>query len=101
MIYATVLYIEFFFTESRVSQALVKKSGPEMIQECAKKPIEKTKILRVTNAPNLSFKYVVHLVSPHSASKLTEHVLEALTIVETKLKCSSIALPAIGTGKQI
>ena len=71
-----------------------------MIQECDEKPIEKTKILRVTNAPNLRFKYIVHLVSPQSASKLAEHVLEALTTVETKLKCSSIALPAIGTGKK-
>jgi len=69
-----------------------------MIHECAKNPIQKTKILRVTSAPKLSFKYVVHLVSPHSASKICEHLLEALIIVE-KLKCNSIALPAIGTGK--
>ena len=70
-----------------------------MIQECDNNPIESTKILRVTTAPKLAFKYVVHLVSPHSASKITEHLLEALKVVEKKLKCRSIALPAIGTGK--
>ena len=70
-----------------------------MIQECNNNPIESTQILRVTKAPNLAFKYIVHLVSPHSASKITEHLLEALKVVEKKLRCCSLAIPAIGTGK--
>ena len=69
-----------------------------MIAECANNPIVKNDILRVTMAPKLTFKYVIHLVSPHSASKISEHLLEALKTAE-KLKCQSISVPAIGTGE--
>ena len=69
-----------------------------MIAECANNPIIETDILRVTKAPGLPFKYVIHLVSPHSANKITERLLVALNTAE-ELKCQTIAVPAIGTGE--
>ena len=93
------MVLNFVFAVSRVSQALIRQSGQGIISECANNPIVKTKVMRVTSAPNLAFQYVIHLVSPRTPNKITEHVLEALIATEKNLKCRSIAIPAIGTGK--
>ena len=72
-----------------------------MIYECINNPIESTDNMRITKAPNLSFKYIIHLVTPHSPDKITEYLLQALKVAEETLNCRSIAVPAIGTGKSL
>ena len=88
-----------FFLVSRVSSALIKKTGNAVVDECANNPQHKSDILRVTKAPNTDSKNIVHLVTPRTAEKIADHLLKAFEVVEKKLKLQSIAIPAIGTGK--
>ena len=70
-----------------------------MVDECANNPLFKSDILRVTNAPNIISKNIVHLVAPQAAGKIADHLLKAFEVVEKILILQSIAIPAIGTGK--
>ena len=85
-----------------MSQALIEKAGIDIINECISKPVFTNDIMMITHAPNLICNYVVHLLSPQSSEsdKISLYLLEAFKTVETVLKCRSIAVPAIGTGKQ-
>ena len=83
---------------SKVSSALIKRAGGNMIEECQEYPLIKTDILRVTGAPNLSFKNIVHLVTPKKPEKICEYLLDVFKIIEEKLQHGSLAIPAIGTG---
>ena len=90
----------FALADSKVSQALIKKS-PEIIKECENNPIFQEKCLKVTWAPNFSFTYVIHMVSPQKPLKITENMFEVLKFADKELNCGSLAMPAIGTGKYI
>lgn len=86
---------------SKVSSALIKQAGGDMIEECKDYPLEKTEILRVTGAPNLSFKNIIHLVTPENPEKICKYLMEVFKLVETKFQHRSLAVPAIGTGKRL
>ena len=87
------------FLESQVSSALIAKTGTIVMDECAKNPLFESDIMRVTNAPNINSKKIVHLVIPKTVKKITDNLLEAFKVVETIYMFQSIAIPAIGTGK--
>ena len=55
--------------------------------------------MKVTKAPNLNFKHVIHLALPQDETKIYDNFLEALKLAEKNLRCGSLATPALGTGK--
>ncbi|CAK8697151.1 unnamed protein product [Clavelina lepadiformis] len=87
----------FDLTGGILSQKVIAKAGQSVVQECNSKPIYATKHYKVTSGGQLSCKNIVHMVSDQR-SKPTANLLKVLEVVDQKLKMSSLALPAIGTG---
>ena len=71
-----------------------------MQDQCNQDPVAKSQFLRVTNKGNLSCKFVIHTVTPGTLSEHHDRMVMALEQAE-KLKVSSLAIPALGTGKQL
>ena len=87
-----------FILESEVSSKLLKITGNEISEECKSNPLYKADELRITKGGNSSFQNIVHLISPN-LEYVHEYLEKALVIIEKYFQnCSSIAIPAIGTG---
>ena len=54
--------------------------------------------IRYTKGGNLLCDYVIHVVTPHEADKLTKRIKEALDHAEL-LKANSVSLPTLGAGR--
>ena len=52
---------------------------------------------RVTTGGNTQFQYIVHFITPQSPV-LAQNLKIVLDLIEDKLKSTSVAIPAIGTG---
>ena len=89
-------YNEDFF-EGTVSSALLKRAGPRMQLECSGAD-QASSTIRCTKGGNLLCDYVIHVVTPHEADKLTKRIKEALDHAEL-LKANSVSLPTLGAGR--
>ncbi|CAK8697164.1 unnamed protein product [Clavelina lepadiformis] len=87
----------FDLNGGQLSSKLIAKAGQTVVQECASNPCFSTSNCRVTRGGKLSCQYVVHLMANQDVSKSLQ---EVFSVVNKQLKCSSLALPAIGTGNR-
>ena len=96
-----------FVLVSMLSQLLVKKAGQQIVKECAKpsKCVSSGFKFRITNAGALNCQYVAHLVVDSNRTSnqplLQQIPMDLLAVFKAvnKLEQNSIAIPAIGTGK--
>ncbi|CAK8697157.1 unnamed protein product [Clavelina lepadiformis] len=89
---------DFDLTRGQLSAKLVAKAGTGIVQECSTNPQYSSTHYRVTSGGGLNCKNVLHLVSPKDAKYVSKSLKTAFEVVEKKLKLSSVAVPAIGTG---
>ena len=89
------------FLGGQLSDALASRAGPSVKQECQSSPIHQSDYYRVTRSGNLSCKYIIHTLSPHHGGAIATILTTVLSFADTTLKLTSLALPAIGTGKKI
>ena len=84
-----------------LSMAIVRKAGSQLVSDCHAMPLMEgcNQRLRVTHAYNLNCKYVIHLIIP----KIQEYVamIYGMLSYAEYHNITSIAIPAIGTGRQI
>ena len=83
-----------------MSKTLAARAGPSVKQECQSSPLHQSSCYRVTRSGNLACKYIIHTLSPHQAAPIATILTKVLSFADTTLKVTSLALPAIGTGKQ-
>ena len=92
---------------SKLSQLLVQKAGQQIVEDCEdpSKCVSSGFKFRITNAGALNCQYVAHLiVDSNQASNqplLQQIPMDLLAVFKAvnKLEHNSIAIPAIGTGK--
>ena len=72
--------------------------GNSISDECKINPVLKTADYRVTKGGKTQFQNIVHFVTP-TIGLLAKKLEEVLIMVNDRLQKSSIAIPAIGTGK--
>ena len=90
--------MSIYFSASQVSSKLIQMGGNSISEECKSNPMLKTADYRVTKGGKTQFQNIVHFVTPN-ISLLAKKLEEVLVMVNDQLQKSSIAIPAIGTGK--
>uniref|UniRef100_A0A673KLM8 Poly [ADP-ribose] polymerase n=1 Tax=Sinocyclocheilus rhinocerous TaxID=307959 RepID=A0A673KLM8_9TELE len=88
-----------FTLKAGVSKAILDKAGPNVEAECQQLGEKHDKSgLIMTQAGNLQCKKIIHISVQSNAGMIQSHVKKALEMC-AKEKLTSIAFPAIGTGK--
>ena len=82
-----------------MSSKLLKLAGDEISEECKSNPLYYDDELRITSGGKSSFQHIVHLITP-SLGFIHRRLEKALVIIDKKFPQSSVAVPAIGIGKQ-
>ncbi|XP_016389906.1 poly(ADP-ribose) polymerase family member 14-related sequence 1 isoform X2 [Sinocyclocheilus rhinocerous] len=87
-----------FTLKAGVSKAILDKAGPNVEAECQQLGAQDKSGLIMTQAGNLQCKKIIHISVQSNAGMIQSHVKKALEMC-AKEKLTSIAFPAIGTGK--
>uniref|UniRef100_H2Z3A1 Poly [ADP-ribose] polymerase n=1 Tax=Ciona savignyi TaxID=51511 RepID=H2Z3A1_CIOSA len=89
----------FDLTQGMVSRAILQKGGPTILQDCNNRsgPVN-TQEMRITNAGSLQCRYVCHIVTPNSIKDIGSILVKVFQNVD-RLGITSLAIPALGTGK--
>ncbi|XP_026127707.1 poly [ADP-ribose] polymerase 14-like isoform X1 [Carassius auratus] len=87
-----------FTAKSGVSKAILDKAGPNIETECQQLGAQANSGLIMTQGGNLQCKKIIHIAAHSDAIRIQKHVRKALEMC-AKEKLTSIAFPAIGTGK--
>ncbi|XP_062607458.1 uncharacterized protein LOC134269273 [Saccostrea cucullata] len=92
---------EFNLRLGQVSKKILEKCGKTLEKECSKKESEiRNKKVVETLGYGLDVKYIIHVACPLTVSEWKKR-LQAVFQKANDLKCSSIALPVVGTGNAL
>ncbi|KAG5852862.1 hypothetical protein ANANG_G00067030 [Anguilla anguilla] len=81
-----------------VSGAILKAAGKSVVDDCAKLGTQKEDGVVVTGGGNLKCKHIIQMVGPTTTAGITTSTERVLQLCESK-SITSMAIPAIGTGK--
>ena len=81
-----------------LSSKVIKLAGNSVVDESKSNPIFKSDDFCVTSGGTSRFDNIVHFVPP-KLDLLAPNLQSVLTLINGKLKKSSVAIPAIGTGR--
>ncbi|XP_064182766.1 protein mono-ADP-ribosyltransferase PARP14 [Anguilla rostrata] len=84
--------------DTGVSGAILKAAGKSVVDECAKLGTQKEDGVVVTGGGNLKCKHIIQMVGPTTTVGITTSAERVLQVCESK-SITSMAIPAIGTGK--
>ncbi|XP_035265187.1 uncharacterized protein LOC118223123 isoform X3 [Anguilla anguilla] len=84
--------------DTGVSGAILKAAGKSVVDECAKLGTQKEDGVVVTGGGNLKCKHIIQMVGPTTTAGITTSTERVLQLCESK-SITSMAVPAIGTGK--
>ncbi|XP_018601869.2 protein mono-ADP-ribosyltransferase PARP14 [Scleropages formosus] len=84
--------------DTGVSGAILKAAGTSVMDECAQLGKQKADAVVVTGGGSLNCSYIIQMVGPTNTDGITASMEKVLQLCETK-KCTSLSVPAIGTGR--
>ena len=87
-------------TESKLSNMVLKEGGPDVKRECERENLLfRNKRFRIAGSGNLPFKFLAHLaIDVNNLHWISDDLFNLFKELD-KLQLTSVALPAIGTGK--
>ncbi|XP_077975600.1 uncharacterized protein LOC144431389 isoform X2 [Styela clava] len=88
--------ISFNLSEGMVSKAILQKGGKKIQKELSSR---KDDTIRMTSGGKLKCKNIFHIVFSADQQKLQECLLKTLNMVDDN-GCTSLSIPAIGTGNK-
>lgn len=75
----------------------MQKAGQSIQTECYQ--CSQNDIFRITSGGKSQFQNIAHLVTPGNSTTLSTNLFQLLNVLDRKFQTTSIAIPAIGTGK--
>ncbi|KAI7804232.1 hypothetical protein IRJ41_002332 [Triplophysa rosa] len=81
-----------------VSGAILKAAGKSVVAECAKQAPLKAGGVVMTSGGDLKCRHISQMVGPEGSADITSSLGKVLSLCEDKM-ASTLAIPAIGTGK--
>ena len=87
-----------FFLGSLLSSKVLQLAGSSISVECDSNPVYKCNEFRITSGGSSKYDNIVHFVPP-TLNLLDKNLESLLVLIDSQLRKSSVAIPAIGTGK--